>query len=193
MKKISIILLLSIATFFSSYAQKAHDVVSVNDIFRAISYRYITLKNENRDATALIKYYTPIFKAYGYKHELPGDGYGGPCSIIDGFYKGGYINKKKYNTFVPTRKKSASVIFMSACNDGEDSDYGYMKVTLTVYDAVLAENVFADIEASGFKPYDNDGPEGVSELQLFTKGKQQVRYDFNEEEKCHNFYFQLAD
>ena len=191
MKKISLILLLSIGTFFTCAAQKASSVISVNDIFKVITYKYITLKNESKDANALIKYYTPIFKSYGYRHGLPGDGYGGPCSIIDGFHKGGYINKKKYNVFVPTNKKNASVIFMSACNDGEDGDYGYLNITLTVYDAQQAEKILANIEGAGFKAYNGGNPEGESELPLFIKGNKKIRYDFNEEEKCHNFYFSI--
>ena len=85
MKKLSIVLLLLAATLLSASAQKV--VPTTNEIFKVITYRYITLKNETRDAEAVEKYYTTVFKKQGYIHELPGEGYGGPCSIIDGFYK----------------------------------------------------------------------------------------------------------
>lgn len=193
MKKLSIVLLLLTATLFSAQAQKGNAVPTTNEIFKVITYRYITLKNEARDAKAVEKYYTPIFKKYGYIHELPGDGYGGPCSIIDGFYKGGYINKKKFNMFVPTKKKTASVIFMSACNDGEDGDYGYLQVTLTVYDKALAKKVLANINVSGFKKFEYDNPDEAAGVELYYNGNKQVRYDYNEEEKAYNFYYSIAE
>ncbi len=189
MKKLSIVLLLLTATIFSANAQKA-TVPTTNEIFKVITYRYITLKNEARDAKAVEKYYTPIFKRYGYIHELPGDGYGGPCSIIDGFYKGGYINKKKFNMFVPSKKKTASVIFMSACNDGEDSDYGYLHLTLTVYDKALANKILADIKASGFKLF-NTYSNGV---KLYRNGNKQVTVGgYNSAEKNYEFNYSIAE
>lgn len=193
MKKLSFVLLLLTATLFSAQAQKAHDVATTSDIFRVITYKYITLKNETKDATAVERFYTKVFKAYGYKHELPGDGYGGPCSIIDGFYKGGYINKKRANVFVPTRKNVASVIFISACNDGEDGDYGYPQVTLTVYSARLAKIIMGDIIDSGFEKFEYDNPDEVAGVELYYNGNQQVRCDYNEEEKAYNFYYSIAE
>ena len=181
------------ATLFSAQAQKAHDVATTSDIFRVITYKYITLKNETKDATAAERFYTKVFKAYGYKQELPGDGYGGPCSIIDGFYKGGYINKKRANVFVPTRKNVASVIFISACNDGEDGDYGYPQVTLTVYSARLAKTIMGDIIDSGFEKFEYDNPDEVAGVELYYNGNQQVRCDYNEEEKAYNFYYSIAE
>lgn len=167
-------------------------MASVNDIFRVITYRYITFKNEAKDAKALERFYTRIFKAYGYKHVLPGDGYGGPCSIIDGFHKGGYVNKKKNNVFIPTRKNTASVIFMSACNDGEDGDYGYLQVTLTVFNKGLADCVIADVEGSGFNLFEYDNPEEAGDALLYYNGDKQVIFDYNEEEKAYNFQFSIA-
>jgi len=193
MKKLSIVLLLLTATMLSASAQKATTVPTTNEIFKVITYRYITLKNEAHDAEAVEKNYTAFFKIYGYTHELPGDGYGGPCSIIDGFYKGGYINKKKANMFVPTKKKTASVIFMSACNDGEDSDYGYMQVTITVYDKALASKILANVKASGFKLFKYDNPSDAAGVKLYYNGNKQVRTDYNAEEKAYNFYYSIAE
>ena len=193
MKKVSIVFLLVIATLLSANAQKANTVPTTNEIFKVITYRYITLKNEASDAKAVEKYYTTIFKKYGYIHELPGDGYGGPCSIIDGFYKGGYINKKKANMFVPTKKKTASVIFMAACNDGEDGDYGFLNLTLTVYDKALANKILANIKASGFMKYEYDNPDEVAGVELYYNGNKQVRYDYNAEMKEYNFYYSIAE
>ncbi|MBP5687616.1 MAG: hypothetical protein J6X22_03120 [Muribaculaceae bacterium] len=186
MKKLIIVLLLLAATLISTSAQKVNTFPSTNDMFKVITYRYITLKNETKDAKAAQNFYTPIFKKYGYTHELPGDGYGGPCSIIDGFYKGGYINKKKANMFVPTKKKSASVIFMSACNDGGEGDYGYLNITLTVYDKALANKILANVKASGFKQSRDD-------KDLYCNGNKEVRYDYNPEEKAYNFYYSIAE
>ncbi len=190
MKKLSIVLLLLTATLFSVQAQKANVVPTTNEIFKVITYRYITLKNEARDAKAVEKYYTTVFKKLGYIHELPGEGYGGPCSIIDGFYKGGYINKKKANMFVPTKKKNASVIVMSACNDGEDGDYGYLQVSMTVYDKALANKILADIKASGFKlshTYSNG-------VKLYRNGNKQVTVGgYNSAEKSYDFSYSIEE
>ena len=188
MKKLSIVLLLLTATLLSASAQKV--VPTTNEIFKVITYRYITLKNETRDAEAVEKYYTTVFKKQGYIHELPGDGYGGPCSIIDGFYKGGYINKKKANMFVPTKKKTASMICMAACNDGGDGDYGYLDLTLTVYDKALANKILADIKASGFK-LSNTYSNGV---KLYRNGNKQVTFGgYNSAEKNYEFNYSIAE
>lgn len=188
MKKFSIVLLLLTATILSANAQKRNAVPTTNEIFNVVTYRYITLKHEARDAKAVEKYYTKFFKKYGYIHELPGDGYGGPCSIIDGFYKGGYINKKKYNMFVPTKKKTASVIYMSACNDGE-GDYGYLELTMTVYDKTLASKVLANIQAAGFK-LSNTYSNGVKE---YLNGNKQVTYGFNSENNTYDFSYSIVE
>lgn len=192
MKKLTSIILISIVGTIACYAQKAHDAASVNDIFRVITYRYITLKNEANDTKALQKFYTKVFKAYGYIHGLPGDGYGGPCAIIDGFYKGGHISKKKFNQFVPTRKKAASVLYMSACNDGDDGDYGYLEVTLTVYDKGTAQAVLADIKSSGFTLFEYDNPDEAGDSNLYYNGDKQVRHEYNKHDRSHNFFFSIA-
>lgn len=193
MKKLSIVLLFLTATLLSVNAQKTTTFPTTNEMFKVITYRYITLKNETRDAKAAEKYYTQVFKKIGYIHELPGDGYGGPCSIIDGFYKGGYINKKKANMFVPTKKKTASVIFLSACNDGEDSDYGYLNITLTVYDKSLANKILANIKNSGFKKVQNDNNDKAVSIVNYSNGNKLVGYDYNPEEKAYNFYYSIDE
>ena len=108
-------------------------------------------------------------------------------------YKGGYINKKKANMFVPTKKKTASVVFMAACNDGEDSDYGYMQVTLTVYDKALAGKILANVKASGFKLFKCDNPSDAAGVKLYCNGNKQVRTDYNAEERAYNFYYSIAE
>lgn len=187
MKKISIVLLLLIATILSANAQMRNAVPTTDEIFKVVTYRYITLKHETRDAKAVENYYTKFFKKYGYTHGLPGDGYGGPCAIIDGFYKGGYINKKKYNMFVPTKKKTASVIYMSACNDGE-GDYGYLELTMTVYDKALANKVLADIKAAGFK-LSNTYSNGVEE---YLNGNKQVTW-VHSEDNTFEFSYSIVE
>ena len=62
MKKLSIVLLLLTATLLTANAQKATAVPTTNEIFKVITYRYITLKNEARDAEAVEKNYTALFK-----------------------------------------------------------------------------------------------------------------------------------
>ena len=85
------------------------------------------------------------------------------------------------------------MIFISACNDGEDGDYGYPQVTLTVYSARLAKTVMGDIIDSGVEKFEYDNPDEVAGVELYYNGNQQVRCDYNEEEKAYNFYYSIAE
>ena len=151
-------------------------MIPINEIFDLITYRYITLANEDADATAVIENYTKHFKAYGYVNELVGEGYGGPCSIIDGFHKGGVNDKDNYE-FIPTDPVAASTVVISACNDGESSDYGYIHVELTLYSRTLLADVLDQLSMGGFTQFDYDNPsnESDAETMLFYNGNKQVR------------------
>ena len=174
MKKILSLLIVALATLGQVHAQKAIDVIPINEIFDLITYRYITLANEDADATAVIENYTKHFKAYGYVNELVGEGYGGPCSIIDGFHKGGVHDKENYE-FIPSDPYAASTVVITACNDGESSDYGYIHVELTLYSRTLLADVLDQLSTGGFTQFDFDNPcsEGA-ETMLFYNGNKQV-------------------
>ena len=169
-------------------AQSKPAVVSVSDIINIVTYRFITEKNEAEDAQAVIDNYTKILKRYGYTNGLIGDGFGGPCSIIDGFYKGGYGSRKTFK-FVPTNRKTASMIYMSACNDGE-GDYGYLYFTLHVYSKSLARAVTKDIINSGFKKFEFDNP-AEAQGTLYYNGNKQVLA--GREEGAYTFTFSIAE
>lgn len=172
-----------------AFAQKAVDFISVDDIFRIVTSRYITMANEEADAKAVMDLYDAIITSYGYVHELPGDGYGGPCSIIDGYYKGGE-NDVAQARFVP-QDEMASVIFISACNKGDDSDYGYPEVTLTVYSERAVEAVFKQIVDAGFEQFQFDNPEEAGNAVLFYNGNRQLVVTAGE--SGYNFNFSIAE
>lgn len=176
MKRNATILAMCVLSAASCFAQKAMDVISVDDIFRTITHRYITLDNEAQDAQEVIGFYTPIFTSYGYTHELLGDGYGGPCSIIDGFYKDGHEDPETLE-FIPDDVAMASMVIITACNGGDDSDYGYPMVSLQVYSDVLAESVLDDALAAGFVKFEYDNPEAVLDGSLlYYNGDKVVQY-----------------
>ena len=150
MKKI-FTLIAALTCFGSVWAQKAIDVMPSSEIFDIITYRYITLANEEADAQAVIDNYVKHFTNYGYTHELPGEGYGGPCAIIDGFYKDGVNDTENY-VFVPDEASyEANWVTITACNDGENADYGYIIITFHVYTPELAELMLDDLVQNGFE------------------------------------------
>ena len=188
MRKLSVVMMMVLAST-GAFAQKAADFIGVDDIFRIVTSRYITMANEEADAEAVMDLYDEIITPYGYVHELPGDGYGGPCSIIDGYYKGG-VNDVAQARFVP-KDEMASVIFISACNMGDDSDYGYPEVTLTVYSERAVEAVFAQIVDAGFEQFQFDNPEEAGDAVLFYNGDRQVVVTVDE--WGYNFEFSIAE
>ena len=171
MKKI-LTLIAALACFGSIWAQKAIDVIPSSEIFDMITYRYITFANEEADAEAVIDNYVKHFTTYGYTHELPGEGYGGPCSIIDGFYKDGVNDTENY-VFVPDPASyEANMVVITACNDGDNSDYGYITITFHVYTPDLAELMVKDLVTNGFnlvKEGDNE-----DDARIFQKGNKMV-------------------
>ncbi len=187
MKKV-VLLLVSAMVALGAAAQKAEDFISVDDIFRIVTSRYITYANEESDAAYVEATYDAIISAYGYVHELPGDGYGGPCAIIDGYYKGGRNDVAKA-MFVP-EDEMASVIFISACNMGDESDYGYPEVTVTFYDDNAVAAMMAQLVEEGFEMFDFDNPEAVGDTILLYKGDRQVRVA--ETETGYLFQFSIA-
>lgn len=187
MKKIIVVFAMA-AVALGAAAQKAEDFITVDDIFRIVTSRYITFANEDRDAAYVSTTYDAIISAYGYVHELPGDGYGGPCAIIDGYYKGGR-NDVEHATFVP-EDEMASVIFITACNSGDDSDYGYPEVTLTVYSDKALGAMLGQLVDNGFEMFDYDNPEEAGSVVLFYNGDRQV--GVAESESGYNFYFSIA-
>lgn len=145
-------LIAAVACFGSIWAQKAIDIMPVDEIFDIITYRYITLANEEADAQAAIDNYVKHFTAYGYTHELVGEGYGGPCSIIDGFYKDGVNDTETYE-FVPDKYSfESNCVTIVACNDGEDGDYGYITITFHVYSPDMAAIMLEELMSNGFAP-----------------------------------------
>ena len=171
MKKI-LTLIAALACFSSVWAQKAIDVIPSSEIFDMITYRYITLANEDADAQTVIDNYVPRFIGYGYTHELPGEGYGGPCSIIDGFYKDGVNDTDNYEFVPDPASYEANMVIISACNDGDSSDYGYITITFYVYTPDLAELMLTDLVTNGF----NLGKEGDNEddAMILQKGNKTV-------------------
>ena len=119
-------LLISIICLITTAACGAQEtVITIGDIIDIFDYKStIALgDNEEKEAAELTDMAVGVFTDKGFVHGLTGDGYGGPCVIIDGFYKGGVPNKELY-CFVPgDDKDNACVIEMSACNDGDQGDY----------------------------------------------------------------------
>ena len=165
MTRITLTLALSFMSV-AAFAQKAIDVIPVSDIFDIATHRFITIANEEDDVAEVTKYYTDICTSYGYTHELTGEGFGGPCTIIDGFHKGGYNDKENY-LFIPTDRAGASTIFISACNDDIDKDYGYLYVRLTIFSEGVLNDIYDQMQLAGFNQFVIDNPDEVENCQLF--------------------------
>ena len=115
--------LLCLMTVSACKAQK--NVVDFSHIMDLFSYKPVIAVGDNEEVEArqLMDRAIKSFTGNGFTQGLTGDGYGGPCVIIDGFYKGGEPNKEIY-AFEPGQDlDNACVVEMSACNDGDGGDY----------------------------------------------------------------------
>ena len=119
--------------------------ITIEQLVDIATYHYITLENESEDAQAVIDHYDKILTDGGFTHGLTGDGYGGPCSIIDGYYIGGHVDTEQY-CFVPDTPALAAVIEIAACNDGDEGDYGFPNVSLNVFTADVADDLLNQLD-----------------------------------------------
>jgi hypothetical protein len=148
MKKIVIALLCLLITTVSCKAQK--NVIDANDILTVFDFKNTMPESTaEQDADEIMALATKTFTAKGFTRGLTGDGYGGPCVIIDGFFKGGYADKNLF-CFNPTDTKKACVIEMSACNDGDGGDYE-LYMTMDLYDEDNAMQFMKQLTDNGFK------------------------------------------
>ena len=72
----------------------------------------------------------------GFVRGLTGDGYGGPCVEIDGYYRGGVADKTQL-CFVPTDQRQACVIEIAIC-DGDNAPQYSTFFSVQLYDEELA-------------------------------------------------------
>ena len=148
MKKTVIALLCMMITAISCQAQKR--VIDVNDILKVFDLKNtMPVSTAEQDAEDVMALAVKTFTAKGFTRGLTGDGYGGACVIIDGFFKGGYANENLY-CFDPTDIKNACVIEMSACNDGDVGDYE-LYMTMDLYDKDNAMQFMKQLVDKGFK------------------------------------------
>ena len=186
MKKI-LTLIAALTCFGSIWAQKAIDIMPVNEIFDVITYRYITLANEEADAEAVIDNYVKHFTAYGYTHELVGEGYGGPCSIIDGFYKDGTNDTDNY-VFIPDAYSyESNVVVITACNNGGDGDYGYLRISFDIYSEDMAEIMVQQLIKEGFEH------EIIEDTIIMRKDNKCVSINESENGDFVSFLFEISE
>lgn len=147
----------------------ATGTVDLQQLMDVVSFRYITFDNEQADAQAVEQHYDSVFTAAGYTRGLTGDGYGGPCSIIDGYYTGGHVDTTQL-CFVPDQPAHALVIELAACNDGDDDDYGYPTVSLNLYHPDAVKALLEQVKKHGFvlTYTDNDDDIGISNTYELT-------------------------
>ena len=186
MKKI-FTLIAALACFGSIWAQKAIDIMPVDEIFDVITYRYITLANEEADAKAAIDNYVKHFTAYGYTHELVGEGYGGPCSIIDSFYKDGVNDTNNY-TFVPEPYSyESNVVVITACNNGGEGDFGYLSISFDIYSEDMALILTEQLTKGGF------APEVIEDTIIMRKDNKCVTINESENGDFVSFLFEISE
>ncbi len=161
----------------SALASSATLPVHFKDLLNVRTYRYITLAYEEEDSEDAIAHYTDLFTELGFTQGLTGDGYGGPCSIIDGFYKSGYKDESQL-CMVPIDRSEACVIELVACNNGEEADYGFISVNIILYDEQNANDLLKEITRAGFKLTDSSTYESF-ELRVYTRCDAVVYYSKN--------------
>ena len=146
MKKIAIALLCLTAIAVQA---RVRCPVNASDIIAMIDFcPSMPIETGEEEAEQFMTNAKDIFLPLGFTQGLTGDGYGGPCVIIDGFYKSGYVDEERYS-FEPTDVDSACLIEISACNDGDEGDYE-VYVTMELYSPSSAKNFIDDLVDLGF-------------------------------------------
>lgn len=172
MKRFIIVLAVFVVSI-NTWCQKKPDIITISDIFKIITHHYIKYASETDDSKKVEKYYTSVLSSYRYHHGLIGDGFGGPCAIIDGFYKNGVNDKKNYR-FIPSNRRTASVIYLSACENESTGDCGYLYVRLTIYSKYALDNIRRQMSKAGFKKFEYDNPETAPDSELYYSGNKSI-------------------
>ncbi|MBO7610340.1 MAG: hypothetical protein J6S96_09095 [Muribaculaceae bacterium] len=181
MKKIVIALLCLLAANISCQANKS--VIDLKDIIAVFDFKNtLPEATAEQDADEIMALAVKTFTAKGFTKGLTGEGYGGPCVIIDGFYKGGCTDKELYS-FIPTDAKNACVIEMSACNDGDGGDYE-LYMTMDLYDK---ENALEFMDQLGVAGYELILSEEYGNIRSYSNGKYVIDYAY-EGEYAHEMY-----
>lgn len=191
MKKTLLSLLCVLAATSSCKAQT--QVIDVADVVGLFDYKSTIPvgDNEEKEADDLMALAVKSFTARGFTPGLTGEGYGGPCVIIDGFYKGGTVNTEMYAFEPGSDKDAACVVEMSACNDGDDSDYT-LYVSVQLFSLKSAMQFIDQWKKLGF----NETAPGENDDRItFTNGKLAVDYVPADGEafECHFFTIQTAE
>lgn len=165
------------------------EVISAADAL-AIVESYSTEKHGDK-ASELFEIFADatLVGKYSYAHGLTGDGYGGPCDIIDGYYIGGKpVNENFYQFFVPDDPETACVVEYSLC-ENEVLNEMYASVMVQLYSASAAKRFADQLVELGFKNMGTD-EEGAS---TFSRGDRAVtlRPELlpNDRGTCYHFYF----
>ncbi|MBR1935704.1 MAG: hypothetical protein IJ835_06620 [Muribaculaceae bacterium] len=165
------------------------EVISAADAL-AIVESYSTEKHGDKASEHFEKFVAATLDGkYRYAHGLTGDGYGGPCDIIDGYYTGGKPeNENYYQFFVPDDPEAACVVEYSLC-ENEVLNEMYASVMVQLYSASAANRFSDQLVELGFKNMGTD-EEGAS---TFSRGDRAVtlRPELlpNDRGTCYHFYF----
>lgn len=193
MKKIFLLAVFALSVFGASSASKTvqKPVADVGDLLAVIDFcPQMPVETAEGEADAFMANAVKVMEKKGFKRGLTGDGYGGPCVIIDGFYKGGVPDTTRY-CFVPgALKDQACVVEIAACNDGEDGDYEVF-VTVELFTEQAARAFMRQFDRHGFKCAERDS-DGNS--ASYGNGKYVIDYSHETgyADDCHYFTIQTV-
>ncbi|MBO4870894.1 MAG: hypothetical protein J5565_02790 [Muribaculaceae bacterium] len=200
MKKLLTLACLVLPLFCScaSTKQASNSVIELADVISMMDYcPRMPLETAESDADLFMANAVKMFVPKGFTQGLTGEGYGGPCVIIDGFYKGGYGDSEQY-CFIPTDKAHACVMEIASCNDGDEGDYE-VTVTVTLFAKKVVEQFMSQFGKLGFKLISQSDN---GEARSYSNGHYVIDYnhfviDYSQEvdndNECHFFMIQTTE
>ena len=193
MKKLLLFAMGALCVVSACSARKAMSkpVIDLGDVIHVIEFcPQMPESIAEEKADAFMANAVKVMGKKGFTRGLTGEGYGGPCVIIDGFYKGGVPDTTRY-CFVPGQvKDQACVMEISACNDGDGGDYE-VYMTVELFTELAAKAFMQQFERHGFKCM-----ERAEDGSTASYGNGKYVIDYSHEtgyaEDCHFFIVQTV-
>ena len=186
MKRLLLVLLIAAV---AAMAVNAQSTPRAADVITLVKEGTLPLMQAEDLAANLLKHFDDVFIPQGYTKGLTGDGYGGPCVIIDGYYRGGHADTEYYY-FVPDDPLQACVVEIGTCNDGDESDY-FSEVSVAFYHETNANDMLRQLLDMGmtWRLSSQGTPEFFGQDVVVT-------YNFFEQPNgavCFNFSFETME
>ena len=179
------------------------NIISIEDVYKLKGEKYV-FKYQSKEAASGIKALYKRADVYlkGWKNELSGDGYGGPCDVYEEYYINGRVlgdretNKWKMSwrqcRFVPYNKNACVIAFYVCDQYDEETDLtGNVETSVDVmlYHLDAIQSYEKQLKEMGFKMIKKE--KMYNEIVMTYRDKKGRKVVYSRNPVTHEYMFQF--